>query len=127
MPIIDFTNPFYLISAVILYSLCTYLAKTYKSNTIPCIMLLTFLAMLVGHTIELAVSPTAADTARLTVCVVIDEAFTFVSFLSFLWMDRLQVETMLKTTKGKKSAGKKGTTREIIIKDDGLDILWKQV
>lgn len=124
MPIIDFTNPFYLISAVILYSLCTYLAKTYKSNTIPCIMLLTFLAMLVGHTIELAMSPTAAYTAKLTVCVVIDEAFTFVSFLSFLWMDRMQVETMLKT-KGKK--GKNAVTKEIIIKDDGLDILWKQV
>ena len=125
MPMIDFTNPFYLISAVLLYALCTYLARSYKSNTIPCIMLLTFLAMLVGHTIELAVAP-GASIAKLTVCVVIDEAFTFVSFLSFLWMDKLQVDTMLKT-KGKKGSKKVADTREIIIKDDGLDILWRQV
>lgn len=121
MPIIDFTNPFYLISAVVLFVLCVFLAKSNKSNTVPCIMLLSFLAILVGHTIELTLSPSSAMTTTLTICVVIDEAFTFVSFLSFLWMDKIQVEQML----SKKGKGK--TTKEIIIKDDGLDILWKQV
>ena len=125
MPIIDFTNIFYLVCALVLFVLCTYLARTNKSNTIPCIMLLSFLAILVGHTIELAVSP-AALIAKLTVCVVVDEAFTFVSFLLFLWMDKLQVDTMLKT-KGKKGSAKVSDTREIIIKDDGLDILWRQI
>lgn len=120
MPIIDFTNPFYLISALILFVLCVYLAKSNKSNTVPCIMLLTFLTILVGHTIELSLAKASSQAVVLTICVVIDEAFTFASFLSFLWMDKVQVDASVKTN------SKKGK-REIIIKDDGLDILWKQV
>lgn len=121
MPIIDFTNPFYLGSALILFILCIYLARSSKSNTIPCIMLLSFLAILVGHTIELSLAQDVADTITLTICIIVDEAFTFAAFLSFLWTDKLQVDKLVKT-KGSSKAKK-----EIIIKDDGLDILWRQV
>ena len=123
MPKIDFTNPFFSISAILLFILCVYLGRNMKSNTVPCIMLLTFLAILVGHVIELSVSTSVEISVKLTVCVIIDEAFTFASFLAFLWMDKIQVETLLKS-KGK---GKKGGKKEVIIKDDGLDILWRQV
>lgn len=125
MPIIDFTNPFFSVLAIVLFVLCIFLARNMKTNTIPCIMLLTFLTMLVGHVIELSVSTISATTVKLTICIIIDEAFTFASFLSFLWLDKIQVDTMLKA-KGK-GKGKGKARKEIIIKEDGLDILWRQV
>lgn len=125
MPKIDFTNPYFSISALVLFVLCVYLARNMKSNTVPCIMLLTFLAILVGHVIELSVSTVVDTTVKLTICVIIDEAFTFASFLAFLWLDKIQVDTLLKS-KGKGKGKGKGK-REVIIKDDGLDILWRQV
>ncbi|MBR3324661.1 MAG: hypothetical protein IKG14_01245 [Clostridia bacterium] len=123
MPKIDFTNPYFSISAIVLFVLCVYLARNMKSNTVPCIMLLAFLAILVGHVIELSVSNVIETTVKLTICVIIDEAFTFASFLAFLWLDKVQVDTLLKS----KSKGKNKGKREVIIKDDGLDILWRQV
>ena len=123
MPKIDFTNPFFSISAIVLFMLCIYLGRNMKSNTVPCIMLLGFLAILVGHVIELSLAASIVTTVKLTICVIVDEAFTFASFLAFLWADKIQVETLLKS----KSKGKSGGKREVIIKDDGLDILWRQV
>lgn len=123
MPKIDFTNPYFSVTAIVLFVLCVYLARNMKSNTVPCIMLLTFLAILVGHVIELSISNVVETTVKLTICVIIDEAFTFASFLAFLWLDKIQVDTLLKSKGKGKSKGK----REVIIKDDGLDILWRQV
>lgn len=118
MPLINFTNPYFSILALILFVACVFIAKNMKTNTVPCIMLLSFLVILVGHTIELSLAKSAYDTTTLTICVLADEVFTFASFLTFLWLDKIQVDTMLKSKKGKKEA---------IIKDDGLDVLWKQV
>ena len=123
MPKIDFTNPYFSVTAILLFVLCVFLAKNMKSNTVPCIMLLAFLAILVGHVIELSISNVVETTVKLTICVIIDEAFTFASFLAFLWLDKIQVDTLLKSKGKGKSKGK----REVIIKDDGLDILWRQV
>lgn len=120
MPIIDFTKPFYLGSTLVLFVLCLYLARSSRSNTIPCIMLLSFLAILVGHTIELSLANDVTDTITLTICIIVDEAYTFAAFLSFLWTDKLQVDKLVKSKNSK-------TKKEIIIKDDGLDILWRQV
>ena len=53
MPIIDFTQPFYLVAALVLFLLCLYLARNNKTNTVTCIVLLCFVTLLVGHTIEL--------------------------------------------------------------------------
>ena len=118
MPLINFTNPYFLVLAVILFVACVFISKNMKTNTVPCIMLLVFLAILVGHTIELSSIHDAANTVVLTICIVVDEAFTFASFLTFLWLDKIQIDTAMKNKKGKKQA---------IIKSDGLEILWKQV
>ena len=102
MPVIDFTQPFYLLAAVLLFVLCLYLGRNNKSNTVPCIMLLCFLTLLVGHTIEL--SNAALESVRtLAICILVDEAFIFVSFLSFLWIDKIQIENKKNTTKDKTS------------------------
>ena len=105
MPLIDFTQSYYLVIALVLFVLCLFLARNLKTNTVPCIMLLAFCAILVGHTIELANAPVEL-VEKISKCIVIDEAFIFISFLSF--------------------KGKKGGKEEKTIKD-GLDFLWKQV
>ena len=123
MPVIDFTQPFYLLAAVVLFLLCLYLARNNKSNTVTCIMLLSFLTILVGHTIELA-NCTLELVNTLSVNILIDEIFTLVSFLAFLWTDKIQVDAQ----KAKKAAkkGKKERLEDKTI-EDGLDVLWKKV
>ena len=127
MPIIDFTNPIYVVVALVLVLLCAFLANQYKKNTIPCIVLLVFLSILVGHTIELSVLGDLANIAVFAVSIAVDEIFIFVSFLFFIWLDKIQIEAT-KTTKGKKTkTDKKDKADEKVIEKDGLDVLWKKV
>ena len=131
MPIINFTNPIHVVIALVLVLLCAFLAEQYKKNTIPCIVLLVFLAILVGHTIELSALSSTADIMPFAVSIAVDEIFIFVSFLFFIWLDRIQVEAA-KTTKDKKTkSGKKGQKSEKVddkvIEKDGLDVLFKKV
>ena len=125
MPIIDFTNPIYVVVALVLVLLCAFLANQYKKNTIPCIVLLVFLAILVGHTIELSVLADTANLAVFAVSIAVDEIFIFISFLIFLWLDKIHVEASKTTKGGKKST--KSKNQEKIIEKDGLDVLWKKV
>ena len=127
MPIINFTNPIHVVVALVLVLLCAFLAQQYKKNTIPCIVLLVFLAILVGHTIELSALSSTAEIMPFAVSIAVDEIFIFVSFLFFIWLDRIQVETT-KTTKDKKTKSvKKDKKDEKVIDEDGLDVLWKKV
>lgn len=122
MPIIDFTNPIYVVVALVLVLLCAFLANQYKKNTIPCIVLLVFLTILVGHTIELSALEDTANMTAFAVSIAVDEIFIFVSFLMFLWLDKIQVET------NKASASKKTNKKEEkVIEKDGLDTLWKKI
>lgn len=123
MPIINFTQPFYLIVAVVLFLLCLYLARNNKSNTVTCIMLLCFLAILVCHTVELTYA-TLEYVNTLATCILVDEIFTLISFLAFLWTDKIQVEFKKTNKSGKKNKKEKLEDKTI---EDGLDILWKKV
>lgn len=127
MPVIDFTQPFYLIAAIVLFLLCLYLARNNRSNTVACIMLLAFVTLLVGHTIELA-NASGEVIKTLAICILVDEIFTFISFLSFLWVDRIEVDHKKKSKKSKKEP--KDSIEKLeskVIEDDGLDTLWKKV
>ena len=124
MPIIDFTQPFYLIAAVVLFLLCLYLARNNKSNTVTCIMLLCFLAILVCHTVELTYA-TLEYVDTLATCILVDEIFTLISFLAFLWTDKIQAEVMKKNAKSGKKNKKERLEDKTV--EDGLDILWKKV
>lgn len=115
MPIVDLTNPIYLCAALVLFLLCLFLSRNSKSNTAMCIVLLAFLAILTGHVVELINASAVEAISDITKNLVIDEAFIFISFLSFLWVDKMQIENK---TKGKKE--------EKTVKD-GLDFLWKKV
>lgn len=122
MPIIDFTNPIYVIAALALLLLCSFLGNQSKKNTLPCIVLLVFLTILIGHTIELSVLDGAADIFAFAVSIAVDEIFIFVSFLMFMWLDRIQIEAQKNTKKGKNAK-----SAEKIIENDGLDVLWKKL
>lgn len=127
MPIINFANPIHVVVALVLVLLCAFLAQQYKKNTIPCVVLLVFLAILVGHTIELSALNDVTDITPFAVSIAVDEIFIFVSFLFFIWLDKIQVEVS-KTTKGKKTkSDKKDKADEKVIEKDGLDVLWKKV
>lgn len=127
MPIINFANPIHVVVALVLVLLCAFLAQQYKKNTIPCVVLLVFLAILVGHTIELSALNDVTDITPFAVSIAVDEIFIFVSFLFFIWLDKIQIEAT-KTTKGKKTkSDKKDKADEKVIEKDGLDVLWKKV
>ena len=126
MPIIDFTNPTHVLVALVLVLLCAFLANQYKKNTLPCVVLLVFLAILVGHTVELSVLDGAANIFAFAVSIAVDEIFIFVSFLMFIWLDKVQVEASKAAKKGKKST-KSSDKEEKIIENDGLDVLWKKL
>lgn len=122
MPVIDLTNPVLAIVALVLFLLCLFLGRNMKSNTAMCITLLSFLTILVGHTVEITLTTDTDTILTLIKCVVVDETLTFVSFLSFIWLDKIQAE------EGKKNEGKNGKKRiEDKTIEDGLDLLWKKV
>ena len=87
MPIINLSEPFNILVALILYVLVVFLAKEIKRSNVTCIMLLAFLTIIVGHCIEyiLAVDSTIAKT--LSNCIAVDFVFVFLSLLhSYGWM-----------------------------------------
>jgi flagellar biosynthesis protein FlhB len=122
MPIIDFTSPMMEIVALVLFLLCLFLGKNSKSNTPICIVLVCFLTILVGHTIEMTQTADTDVILKLVKCVTVDEAFTFVSFLSFLWLDKIEIEEEKKQKSGNGKIKIEDKTIE-----DGLDLFWKKV
>ena len=121
MPLIDFTIPGYLLATSAIIILAIFLGINSKSNTSTCILVLSFLTILICHAIELSM----ADAEQVNVLaknIVIDELFVFTSYLAFLWTDRLQIEANAKKKKGKKSERFEDKTVK-----DGLDFLFKKV
>ena len=112
MPIIDLSNPFNVFIALILFVLVVYLGKEIKRSNVTCIMLLAYLAIIVGHCIEfvLAKDPTGVVTSTLARCIAVDFIFIFLSFISYLWTDELERKE-----------------RKIKSIDNSLDWFWKKV
>ena len=112
MPLIDLSNPFNILVALIVFILILFLARETKKSSLACIMLLVFLTIIVGHSIEYAVvqDPTGEITSRLANCIAVDFVFIFLSFIAYLWADEIE-------TKEKK-------LKSI---DNRLDWFWKKV
>ncbi len=112
MPIINFTNPISIVVAVVLFVLVLYLGRELKKSLVVGIMLFLFIALLVGHTIEFI---TIANTSEvvykaITTSATYDLVFIFLSFISYLWVDDIEVK-----------AGKKKSI------DNGLEWFWNKV
>lgn len=112
MPIIDLSNPFNILVALILYILILFLAKEIKRSNVTCIMLLAFLTIIVGHCIEYVMvqDQTGALTSTLANCIAVDFVFTFLSFIAYLWMDDVEAKD-----------------RKLKSIDNSLDWFWKKV
>ena len=75
-------------------------------------MLLAFLTIIVGHSIEFVMvqDPTGQITSTLANCIAVDFVFIFLSFIAYLWMDDIEAKD-----------------RKLKSIDNSLDWFWKKV
>ena len=111
-PLIDFTNPFSILTALIVFGLVLLLGKETKKSIILAILLGIFLLIVVGHSIEYSLAPANAIELQNTIArsITIDFIFILLSFFSYLWVDDIETKT-----KKKKSI------------DNSLDWFWSKV
>ena len=112
MPFINFSNPTAILLGVILFLLVLYLGRETKKAWIIGIMLFVFLGLLIGHTVELATVARESEEIYNAVIAsaIMDLVFIFLSFISYLWVDDIEVK-----------AGKKKSI------DNSLDWFWNKV
>lgn len=99
MPMINFADPLTLLIAVILYVLVIVLAKETKKSAITAVMLFTFVALLIVHTIMYITGANLTQEAlsSLIYTVIFDLVFVLISFIGYLWID--DIEAKLKKKK----------------------------
>ena len=111
-PLINFTNPVSILLALVLFVLVILLGKETKKSIFPCIMLLVFLTLLVGHAIEFYFIDSTIEglTATIAFSIAVDFAFILISFFCYLWIDDIETK-----------ANKKKSI------DNSLDCFWSKV
>ncbi len=94
MPYIDFTNTITVLLALLLFVLVLFLGKESHKSGVPAVMLFIFLAILVGHVVELMMTKNIDEATNyaLTRSMVVDFVFIFLSFISYLWIDDIQAK-----------------------------------
>lgn len=97
-PIIDFTNPFTVLVALVLYLLLLFLGRHTKKSIILGITLFVFLGIIIGHTVEMSVGGIGndIDVSAYAISIAIDFVFIFLSFFSYLWVDDIEAKEMKK-------------------------------
>lgn len=112
MPIINLSQPFNILVALVLYVLVLFLSKEIKRSNITCVMLLAFLTIITGHCIEFVMidDPSGAVTSTIANCIAVDFIFSFLSFIAYLWMDDIEAKE-----------------RKMKSIDNSLDWFWKKV
>ena len=112
MFILDITNVVTLLLLLMATILLIFLGRELKKSYITAIPLFAFLGLLIMHVIQLMTLPAQYSdmTSTLTWCIVLDFAFIFITFISYLWIDDLEA--------------KKYNKKSI---DDSLEWFWKEV
>ncbi len=112
MPIINFSQPFSVFVGVVLFVLVLYLARENKKAWIIGTMLFAFLFLLIGHTVEFILFSTKSEEIyhAITTSTTIDLIFVFLTFISYLWIDDMEV--------------KEGRRKSI---DNSLDWFWNKI
>ena len=112
VPLVDFSNPIYILVAVIIFILVTLLGRETKRSFPPLIMLFIFLAVLAGHGIEFVLTedPTGNSQALISSCITIDFLFILISFFVYLWADDMEAKD-----------------KKLKSVDNSLDWFWKKV
>lgn len=111
-PIINLSDPYAILVTVVLFVLVLWLARETKKSSIVGTMLVVFLAIIVGHSIEYVITqdPTGEIIGIISRSIGMDFVFIFLSFITYLWIDDIESKE-----KKKKSL------------DNSLDWFWKKV
>lgn len=109
-PLINFTNPYAILVALVLYLLVLYLGRETKKSIIPAIMLAIFVIIVVGHSVGFSMANSAELQTILARCMAVDFVFILLSFFAYLWVDELEAR-----------AGKKKSI------DNSLKWFWSKV
>ncbi len=98
MLLIDFTNPFTVLTATVLFVLVLLLGKETKNGIIPAIMLGVFLVILIGHSVELSLVKENLVEIQSTIAksITFDFVFILLSFFSYLWIDDIEARAKKK-------------------------------
>lgn len=112
MIILDITNVVTLLLLLLITVLLIFLGHELKKSYIMAIPLFTYLALLIMHVFQLmTLSAEYSDKSpTLTWCIILDFAFIFISFVSYLWIDDMQA--------------KKDNKKSL---DNSLDWFWKEI
>ena len=94
MFILNITSPFTLILLLLVTVLLIFLGRELKKSYILAIPLFAYLALLIMHVAQLMTLPIEYNnmSSTLSWCVVLDFAFIFVSFISYLWIDDVEAK-----------------------------------
>lgn len=110
VPIVNFSNGFSILIALILFILVLLLGKETKKSIIPGTMLIVFLVIIVGHSIEYSLVKIPEIQTQIAISLAVDFVFILLSFFSYLWIDDLDA--------------KKNKKKSI---DNSLDWFWSKV
>lgn len=112
MPIVNLSNPFNALVALVVFVLTLLLARETKRSNVVCIILLVFLTIIVGHCIEylLIEDMTGEIKTLIARCIAVDFVFIFLSFIGYLWTDDIEAKE-----------------RKIKSIDNSLEWFWKKV
>lgn len=110
MYIINLSNPYAILIALMITVLCIVLGKEFKKSLIPAICLGAFLILILVHTFQSLVLTDAIYKAMVTKSLGVDAIMIFLSYISYLWVDDIETKE-----KNKKSI------------DNSLEWFWKKV
>jgi len=110
MYIVDLTQPFGMLSALLVTVFCIALGKEFRKSYLPVISLVIFLVLIIMHTFQSAVLTDAYYKAIATKSLAIDAVMIFLSYFAYLWIDDIEAKE-----KNKKSI------------DNSLEWFWKKV
>lgn len=110
MYIVNLSDPFTIIGALMLTVLFIILGKEYKKSLLLAIPLFLFLILLLIHTFQLGSLIDPIYRSMVTVSMSIDAIMVFLAYISYLWVDDIETRA-----KNKKSI------------DNSLDWFWKKI
>ena len=110
MYIINLSNPYALIIALMVTVLLIILGKEFKKSILPAISLGIFLVLIVIHLLQSFAIADGIYKTMLTKSITVDALMIFLSYIAYLWVDDIESKE-----KNKKSI------------DNSLEWFWKKV
>ena len=110
MYIIDLSQPYAIVMALMLTVLLIILGKEFKKSILPAISLGIFLVLILMHTAQSFMISDEIYKVILTRSISVDAIMIFLSYIAYLWVDDIEAKE-----KNKKSI------------DNSLDWFWKKV